>query len=194
MRSEPGKGEPVAIFVLDDEFAADGVCKPGGRFHRSVMLCSVGEDYSESMWPVVVKVKRGVSRDFVADRLEDLTDAIRAGFLHEIPEDLPERRAELIGKIRVWKGAQSPDGTRQRVLAELSTAVSHAQELLHQLEEAVPEPESASESAESEPAERLGSAQEEVEGESAEEAAEAEEGPAAKRAARTQEKKDAEEG
>ncbi|MHC5033663.1 MAG: hypothetical protein ACYTFZ_01335 [Planctomycetota bacterium] len=133
MRSEPGKGEPIAIFVLDDEKAADGVCKAGGRYHRSVMLCSVGEDYSESMWPVVVKVKRGASAEFVASRLEDLTDAIRHGFLREVPAKLPSRRADLIGKIRVWKGAEVQSQTPAKVMADLAEAVKSARELLEEL-------------------------------------------------------------
>jgi hypothetical protein len=78
-RSQPGTGEPVLLVLLADEKDAG----PGERRrpkedgHTSVMSAHVGEDYSISHWPIVVKMQRGYSAEYVADRLEDLAASLR---------------------------------------------------------------------------------------------------------------------
>ncbi len=89
MRSKPGRGRPVLLYVLgdEDEFADDlGRVMDDGN--RSVIWCNADEDYSTSHWPVVVKVQRGYEAAYVADRLEDLARTLRAEG-HRVP--LPPR-------------------------------------------------------------------------------------------------------
>lgn len=82
----------MLLYVAGDseEFADDLVCVEE-RGHRSVVLSRVDEDYSTCHWPVVIKVQRGYSADYVADRLDDLVAKLRReGLSHEVPEELPE--------------------------------------------------------------------------------------------------------
>ena len=56
-RSVPNRGEQCGLYVL-------GNSSPVGRplvtrFNETVMCAGQGEDYSNSAWPIVVKVKRG---------------------------------------------------------------------------------------------------------------------------------------
>lgn len=99
-RSVPGEGEPVLLILLgDEEHTGAGVVRaPLEEGHHSVMSPHIGEDYSTTRWPMVVKVRRGFSPGWVADRLEDLAASLRErefGFWGEVPEELPEhlRRA-----------------------------------------------------------------------------------------------------
>ncbi len=94
-RSKPGEGEPVLLVLLGDaEHSGAGVVRaPKDTGHSSVMSAHIGEDYSTTRWPVVVKVRRGFTPEFVADRLEDLADSLRDeefGFWGGVPEELPE--------------------------------------------------------------------------------------------------------
>ena len=81
MRSVPGKGEPVWIYVLGlANEHADGIVPSYG-----VITAGCGpnlrEDFSETRWPVVVKVKQDVLRDILIQHLRDLADAIEGGAL-----------------------------------------------------------------------------------------------------------------
>ena len=92
MRSKPGEGKPILLYVAGDkdEFA-DDICMPRQGGHESVICGCVDEDYSTCRWPVVVKVQRGVSAGYVADRLEDLVALLRTdGHMLEVPEELTE--------------------------------------------------------------------------------------------------------
>ena len=93
MRSKPGKGRPVLLYVLgDEEEFADDLGRVEDDGNRSVIWCNVDEDYSTSHWPVVVKVQRGYGADYVADRLEDLVRLLRR---EGHPIELPERLTGL---------------------------------------------------------------------------------------------------
>jgi hypothetical protein len=94
-RSKPGEGSPILLVLLGDrEKSGAGVVRaPKEDGHHSVMSAHVGEDYSTTNWPVVVKIQRGCSPDYVADRLEDLADSLREeeyGFWGGVPDQLPE--------------------------------------------------------------------------------------------------------
>jgi len=115
-RSEPGKGEPVLLILMGDkEHTGAGVVRaPRPDGNHSVISPHIGEDYSTSRWPVVVKVRRGFSADYVADRLEDLVASLRErdfGFWGGVPEQLPEhllRAAEEDARRLGCGSARSP--------------------------------------------------------------------------------------
>jgi hypothetical protein len=92
MRSKPGEGKPILLYVVGDkEEFADDLCLARKAGHESVICGCVDEDYSTCRWPVVVKVQRGVSAEYVADRLEDLVALLReGGHLLDVPEQLTE--------------------------------------------------------------------------------------------------------
>ncbi len=72
-RSEPGKGEVVGIYTLDNTDCCDSVV---GAFNKTALCYSAGEDYADSEWPIVVKVKAKVSRSELSQHLRDLADAV----------------------------------------------------------------------------------------------------------------------
>ena len=75
-RSEIGKGDQCAIYVLGNaERHCDGVI---GAHNRTAMCSSIGEDYSTSHWDVVVKAKRGVSKDALLQQIRDLVGALES--------------------------------------------------------------------------------------------------------------------
>ncbi len=76
MRSAPGEGEPVLIYVLGRaEENADSVVPNYGAISAG---CGPnrGEDFSKARWPVVVKVKPGVPDGDLIQHLRDLADNI----------------------------------------------------------------------------------------------------------------------
>ena len=79
-RSEPGYGGLVRIHVMGraDQFA-DDVVWPFGKISAGCGP-NLGEDFSTSRWPVVVKVKREIPNSELVQHLRDLADAIQ-GFL-----------------------------------------------------------------------------------------------------------------
>jgi hypothetical protein len=90
MRSRPGEGKPILLYVVGDkdEFS-DDICLARKDGNESVICGCVDEDYSTCRWPVVVKVQRGFSAEYVADRLEDLVALLREnGHLLDVPEEL----------------------------------------------------------------------------------------------------------
>ncbi len=72
-RTEVGTGTPCAIYVLDHGTHSDGVV---GYQGETAMCASVGEDFADCSWPVVVKAKFDVDRETLIRRLRDLADAI----------------------------------------------------------------------------------------------------------------------
>ena len=110
-RSVPGNGAPVMLFLLGDRenSGAGDIRGPKTDGNQSVMSVHIGEDYSTCQWPLVVKVQRGFSPQFVADRLEDLVDSLREkgfGFWGGVPEELPDhvRRAAEEDRRRLKVG------------------------------------------------------------------------------------------
>ncbi len=84
-RSVPNRGEQCGLYVL-------GNSSPVGRplvtrFNETVMCAGQGEDYSNSAWPIVVKVKRGVGAEQLARHLEDLAAQVRAGYFVDVDPD-----------------------------------------------------------------------------------------------------------
>ena len=73
-RSRLGKGEDCLIYVLAGAEQADS-CVPR---HGETAICgpNLGEDFANTRWPVVVKVKLGVSDLDLVNRLRDLADVI----------------------------------------------------------------------------------------------------------------------
>jgi len=87
-RSQPGRGEPVVLLLLaaEDE-AGPGHHRPANNGgHGSVISSHLGEDYSVSQWPVVVKLQRGLTAEYVAERLEDLAACLRREGLPSVLE------------------------------------------------------------------------------------------------------------
>jgi hypothetical protein len=69
-RSEPGKGEIVQIFLIDDHYG------------NTIINPTVGEDYADCQFPVVVKVKPNsdiTNKDLIR-ALRDLADSLEADF------------------------------------------------------------------------------------------------------------------
>lgn len=66
-------GDVVAIYVLSDARAADDVI---GTYGQTAMCASVGDDYAVTNWPIVIKVKRQVTRPQLVRHLLDLAAAI----------------------------------------------------------------------------------------------------------------------
>jgi len=94
-RSEPGKGRPLLLILLGDEknSGAGEVRGPMPDGNQSVMGVHIGEDYSTSDRPVVVKVQSGFPPEYVAARLQDLIAWLKReqfGFWGEVPEELPD--------------------------------------------------------------------------------------------------------
>ena len=69
-RSEPGKGEIVQMYLIDDCYA------------KTLINPSVGEDYADCVWPVVVKVKPNsdITDQDLIRALRDLADSLEADF------------------------------------------------------------------------------------------------------------------
>ena len=75
-RSEPGKGERVNIHVIDHaRNTEDDIV---GTFGKISGGCgpTVGEDFADTHWPIVVKVKLSVSDSDLIQHLRDLADSI----------------------------------------------------------------------------------------------------------------------
>ena len=87
-RSEPGKGSIVGIYLAQP--AGEWLDSVVGMYNKTELCGSVGEDYAECGWPVVVKVKARVTKEELVQCLRDLTDAIEDGHYTDVPETLPE--------------------------------------------------------------------------------------------------------
>ena len=83
-RSRPGLGSICGIYVLGPLSMA-GRGNPG--YGETVMYSHHGEDYANTMWPVVVKAKAAVTAEQLAQHLRDLADAVASGFFLEIDPD-----------------------------------------------------------------------------------------------------------
>ena len=71
-RSEPGKGDLIDIYALDEHGDSDS----------TFIWRNVVEDYADCKWPVVVKVKHnsGLTREDCIKVLRDLTETLEANF------------------------------------------------------------------------------------------------------------------
>ncbi len=78
-RSDPGAGDFVQIYVLGraDEHA-DSVVPSFGKISAGCGP-NIGEDFAETRWPVVVKVKTHVGKTELAQHLRDLADSMTGG-------------------------------------------------------------------------------------------------------------------
>ncbi len=82
--SKPGWGSIVGIYLLGPLSMA-GPNSEG--FQDTAMFSHHGEDYANTVWPVVVKAKTGVSAEQLATHLRDLADAVDSGFYLKIDPD-----------------------------------------------------------------------------------------------------------
>ena len=75
-RSDPGQGDIVSIYVLGraDEHA-DSVVPSFGEISAGCGP-NFGEDFAETIWPVVVKAKMHVGKTELAQHLRDLADSM----------------------------------------------------------------------------------------------------------------------
>ena len=103
-RSVPGKGEPVYLTVMmpnEEDYEDDFVYSSNGVEY----MTTVNEDYAQCTWPVVLKVKPGTERRFVAKALREYANNIEASGLDDyalvdvnydfIPNDNGEQRDEF---------------------------------------------------------------------------------------------------
>ncbi len=75
-RTKPGQGNMVQIYVMGPaDKHADSIVPCFGRISAGCGP-NVGEDFSDTMWPVVVKVKLDVPKRELAQHLRDLADTI----------------------------------------------------------------------------------------------------------------------
>ncbi len=74
-RSQPGTGENCLIYVLG---AANEHADSIVPHHGETAICgpNLGEDFANTRWPVVLKVKPGVSDFDLVNHLRDLADVI----------------------------------------------------------------------------------------------------------------------
>ncbi|MGZ8410388.1 MAG: hypothetical protein ACXWVS_10795 [Hyphomicrobium sp.] len=78
IRSEPGKGSPVWIYVLDRaDKAADCMVPAYGKISAGCGP-NLNEDFADCGWPIVIKVKPGVREADFLQHLRDLTDVVEA--------------------------------------------------------------------------------------------------------------------
>jgi hypothetical protein len=86
-RSEPGLGRVVGLYLLAraEDWRGDSVL---GQTDRFTTVCgSVGEDFSTSGWPVVVKVQAEVTQEELVQHLRDLLEAVEDGFFMAVDQD-----------------------------------------------------------------------------------------------------------
>ncbi len=75
-RAEPGQGDMVQIYVIGPaDKHADSVVPGYGQISAGCGP-NIGEDFAETRWPVVVKVKLDVPKRELAQHLRDLADTI----------------------------------------------------------------------------------------------------------------------
>ncbi len=72
-RSSPGEGDPVAIHLVNPK----AIRKGWSGLDSGVQGPNIGEDYANSAWPIVVKVKKGVSQEDLVFGLEELLNHVR---------------------------------------------------------------------------------------------------------------------
>ncbi|HEX9653904.1 MAG TPA: hypothetical protein VGA99_09340 [bacterium] len=78
-RSEPGKGEPINLFLLKPgKSGPDPFIK--SYENTSMMGYVKAEDFAKCHWEIVVKSKLQVSPGELVQSLRDLADAIEGGF------------------------------------------------------------------------------------------------------------------
>ncbi len=82
-RSEPGLGRIVGLYFLGSPFDPNPD-KPSKAFWVS----SIGEDFADSVVPVVVKVKPEVSKEELIKQLKELVRSLeRSGLYQQIDPD-----------------------------------------------------------------------------------------------------------
>ena len=91
-RTEPGAGPLVMIYVAaPKEDAVPRALSRGPskmKIEGETALClSVGEDYADSAWPIVVKVKGRISPRELSNSLRDLARAVDRGLYTNIEHE-----------------------------------------------------------------------------------------------------------
>jgi hypothetical protein len=78
----PIVADPCAAVHRKDQRSAAGEGELCGLYMVSAheQFCGKGEDFANTMWPVVVKAKPDVSPPHLAQMLRDLADKIEGGF------------------------------------------------------------------------------------------------------------------
>lgn len=91
-RSTPGRGQQCFIHVIGraDEFKADSIVGSYGQISAGCGP-SLGEDFSETIWPVVIKVLPHVVEGDLIQHLRDLADLLEK---HRNPEHMQRTLAE----------------------------------------------------------------------------------------------------
>ena len=94
-RSNPGNGDIVAIYQLGEakEFCDSVV----GGFNKTAFCVSLGEDYADCRWPVVVKAKPIVTNEQLVQHLRDLADAIvKKGYFELFPGEMTDMEKRFL--------------------------------------------------------------------------------------------------
>ena len=93
-RSTPNQGEQCFIYVLGRaDQHADSMVPSYGQISAGCGP-NIGEDFADTMWPVVVKFKPSVTRADLVQHLRDLADNIE-GHVTQIPQSDTDFNAML---------------------------------------------------------------------------------------------------
>ena len=106
LESQSETGEMIGIYLLGP--ATEEFCDNYVGVHGQTAICgSIGEDFANTAWPIVVKVKAEVTQAELSRHLRDLADAIDQGFFvspsHQ--EILPESKEVMLS----WGKFFTPD-------------------------------------------------------------------------------------
>lgn len=85
-RSAPGRGELVRLYLVDIERVDRGYTD-----EDSGLQGGLGEDFADTVWPVVVKAKRSVNAADLVRSLRTLADAVEGGFYLQQDDTKPAR-------------------------------------------------------------------------------------------------------
>ena len=100
-RSIPGQGSMCGIYLASPGISGDCIVDPNSD--NKTILSSVGEDYADCSFGVVVKVKPEVTQAELADHLRRIADAVEKGF-YPIWQDVDPNQEPPWEQFSVWEG------------------------------------------------------------------------------------------
>jgi hypothetical protein len=114
LRSQSEKGEIIGIYLLGpatEEFCDSYI----GACGQTAVCGAVGDDFANTVWPVVVKVKAEVTQAELSQYLRDLADAVDQGFFinpsHE-KEFSPESKEVILS----WGSFFTPNFSKRSLV------------------------------------------------------------------------------
>ena len=89
-RSAPGNGPLCGIYLVDDADRWEGEHFYGKIQGDTAVSGAVGEDFAASRWPIVAKVRAGITRDRFCEYLTGLIACVEAGLFFDVKETQEE--------------------------------------------------------------------------------------------------------